>query len=86
VLRTTWDSGPHWHPCLNELPRRFEGSDHESMHQAMAATTKHCVQEIRKIQQQSRTSGVAERPPKSAAGSLVNDEFNRKRARASSTC
>jgi xylulose-5-phosphate/fructose-6-phosphate phosphoketolase len=43
-------------------PYFVEGSDHESMHQAMAATTEHCVQETRKIQQQARTSGVAERP------------------------
>jgi xylulose-5-phosphate/fructose-6-phosphate phosphoketolase len=43
-------------------PYFVEGSDHESMHQAMAATTEHCVQEIRKIQQQARTSGVVERP------------------------
>jgi xylulose-5-phosphate/fructose-6-phosphate phosphoketolase len=43
-------------------PYFVEGSDHESMHQAMAATTEHCVQEIRKIQQEARTSGVAERP------------------------
>jgi xylulose-5-phosphate/fructose-6-phosphate phosphoketolase len=43
-------------------PYFVEGSEHESMHQAMAATTEHCVQEIRKIQQQARTSGVAERP------------------------
>lgn len=43
-------------------PYFVEGSDHESMHQAMAATTEHCIQEIRKIQQQARTSGVAERP------------------------
>jgi len=43
-------------------PYFVEGSDHESMHQAMAATTEHCVLEIRKIQQQARSSGVAERP------------------------
>jgi xylulose-5-phosphate/fructose-6-phosphate phosphoketolase len=43
-------------------PYFVEGSDHESMHQAMAATTELCVQEIRKIRQQARTSGVAERP------------------------
>ena len=43
-------------------PYFVEGSDHESMHQAMAATTEHCVQEIRTIRQQARTSGVAERP------------------------
>ncbi|HYA64994.1 MAG TPA: phosphoketolase family protein, partial [Candidatus Sulfotelmatobacter sp.] len=43
-------------------PYFVEGSDHESMHQAMAATTEHCVTEIRRIQQQARTSGVADRP------------------------
>jgi xylulose-5-phosphate/fructose-6-phosphate phosphoketolase len=43
-------------------PYFVEGSDHESMHQAMAATTEHCVSEIRKIQKQARESGNAERP------------------------
>jgi len=43
-------------------PYFVEGSDHESMHQAMAATTEHCVTEIRKIQQQARATGTAERP------------------------
>src|SRR6201997_465747 len=43
-------------------PYFVEGSDHESMHQAMAATTEHCVREIRKIRHQARASGVAERP------------------------
>ena len=43
-------------------PYFVEGSDHESMHQAMAATTEHCVTEIRKIQQQARATGNAERP------------------------
>ena len=48
--------GYGWTPCF------VEGSDHDSMHQAMAATTEHCVNEIRKIRQQARTSGVADRP------------------------
>jgi xylulose-5-phosphate/fructose-6-phosphate phosphoketolase len=48
--------GYGWTPCF------VEGSDHDSMHQAMAATTEHCVFEIRKIQQQARASGDAERP------------------------
>jgi len=43
-------------------PYFVEGSDHESMHQSMAATTEHCVLEVRKVQQQARSSGVAERP------------------------
>jgi xylulose-5-phosphate/fructose-6-phosphate phosphoketolase len=42
-------------------PYFVEGSDHESMHQAMAATTEHCVKEIRKAQQAARETGVAER-------------------------
>jgi xylulose-5-phosphate/fructose-6-phosphate phosphoketolase len=48
--------GYGWTPCF------VEGSDHDSMHQAMAATTEHCVAEIRRIQQQARASGDAERP------------------------
>ncbi len=43
-------------------PYFVEGSDPESMHQAMAATLEHCVQEIRQVQQQARSSGVATRP------------------------
>src|ERR1700739_1586223 len=43
-------------------PYFVEGSEHESMHQAMSATTEHCVNEIRKIREQARTSGTAERP------------------------
>jgi len=42
-------------------PYFVEGSDPESMHQAMAATVEHCISEIRKCQQEARTSGVAER-------------------------
>ena len=43
-------------------PHFVEGSDPESMHQAMAATVEHCVQEIRRHQQECRRSGVASRP------------------------
>jgi len=43
-------------------PYFVEGSGHESMHQAMAATTEFCVTEIRRIQREARASGVAERP------------------------
>ena len=42
-------------------PYFVEGSDHESMHQAMAATTEHCVCEIRKHQQEARAKEAAER-------------------------
>jgi len=43
-------------------PYFVEGSERDSMHQAMAATTEHCILEINKIRQQARTSGEAERP------------------------
>jgi xylulose-5-phosphate/fructose-6-phosphate phosphoketolase len=43
-------------------PYFVEGSDPDSMHQAMAATLEHCISEIRRYQQDARTSGVAKRP------------------------
>ena len=43
-------------------PYFVEGSDPDSMHQAMAATVEHCISEIRTCQQQARSSGVAKRP------------------------
>lgn len=43
-------------------PYFVEGSDRESMHQAMAATMEHCVSEIRKLQQTARKTEKAERP------------------------
>jgi xylulose-5-phosphate/fructose-6-phosphate phosphoketolase len=43
-------------------PYFVEGSDPDSMHQAMAATVEHCVSEIKTVQQEARSSGVAKRP------------------------
>jgi xylulose-5-phosphate/fructose-6-phosphate phosphoketolase len=43
-------------------PYFVEGSDPDSMHQAMAATMEHCVTEIKKIQRSARSSGAATRP------------------------
>src|SRR5215475_225219 len=43
-------------PCF------VEGSDPATMHQAMAATLDHCAQDIRSIQEEARSSGVARRP------------------------
>jgi len=43
-------------------PYFVEGSDPESMHQAMAATLDECMQRIRSIQREARESGVASRP------------------------
>jgi xylulose-5-phosphate/fructose-6-phosphate phosphoketolase len=43
-------------------PYFVEGSDPQSMHQAMAATVEHCILEIREHQQLARTRGVSSRP------------------------
>ena len=43
-------------------PYFVEGSEPESMHQAMAATLEHCVLEIRGFQEQARRTGKAFRP------------------------
>jgi xylulose-5-phosphate/fructose-6-phosphate phosphoketolase len=43
-------------------PLFVEGSDAESMHQAMAATLDHCVKSIRTLQHEARQSGTASRP------------------------
>jgi len=43
-------------------PHFVEGSNPESMHQAMAATVEHCVREIRRHQQQCRETVIATRP------------------------
>jgi xylulose-5-phosphate/fructose-6-phosphate phosphoketolase len=43
-------------------PYFVEGSDPQSMHQAMAATLEHCVLEIRKVQEEARATGRAFRP------------------------
>jgi xylulose-5-phosphate/fructose-6-phosphate phosphoketolase len=48
--------GYGYSPCF------VEGSDPDSMHQAMAATLEHCVVEIRKVQEEARGSGKAFRP------------------------
>ena len=43
-------------------PYFVEGSEPDSMHQAMAATMEHCVLEIRKFQEEARQNGKAFRP------------------------
>ena len=48
--------GYGWHPYF------VEGSDHDSMHQAMAATLERCLAEIRTHQEVCRNSGNATRP------------------------
>ena len=48
--------GYGWNPYF------VEGSEHDSMHQAMAATLERCIAEIKAHQQDCRKSGVAIRP------------------------
>src|SRR5215467_12075709 len=43
-------------------PYFVEGSDIDTMHQAMAATVEHCVQEIRDLQQSARKQRAVKRP------------------------
>jgi xylulose-5-phosphate/fructose-6-phosphate phosphoketolase len=43
-------------------PYLVEGSDPASMHRQMAATLEHCISEIRELQTQARSTGVATRP------------------------
>ncbi len=43
-------------------PYFVEGSDPDSMHQAMAATVEHAINEIRRVRQEARSTGVATRP------------------------
>jgi xylulose-5-phosphate/fructose-6-phosphate phosphoketolase len=43
-------------------PYFVEGSDPDSMHQAMAATLEQCIAQIKNYQQEARSSGVASRP------------------------
>ncbi len=43
-------------------PYFVEGSDPETMHQAMAATLEQCVEDIRSVQELARSSGIAKRP------------------------
>jgi len=49
-------SGYGWSPYF------VEGSDHDTMHQAMAATVEHCILDIRKHQQAARKKSTVDRP------------------------
>ncbi|MBI1272307.1 phosphoketolase [bacterium] len=43
-------------------PYFVEGSDADTMHQAMAATLEHCIEEIKSIQEKARQEGFKSRP------------------------
>src|SRR5262249_10762828 len=62
LARITREELEHLFRGYGYTPYFVEGSEPESMHQAMAATLEHCVQEIRRIQEEARRRGVAVRP------------------------
>ena len=62
LARITHEELENLLPGYGWTPYFVEGSDPDSMHQAMAATVEHCVLEIRKHQQECRETGVAKRP------------------------
>ena len=64
---TIWARVPHeeiesFFRGMGWTPYFVEGSDPETMHQAMAATIDRCVEDIRTAQAQARKTGVAARP------------------------
>ena len=54
LARVTHDEVEHLFRGYGYEPYFIEGSDPETMHQAVAATLEHCVLEIRRIQQEAR--------------------------------
>ncbi|MCA9805526.1 MAG: phosphoketolase family protein, partial [Cyanobacteria bacterium HKST-UBA02] len=70
-------------------PYFVEGSETESMHQAMAATLEHCITEIRAIQKEARANGFKKRPRwpmivlRSPKGWTGPDEINGKKLEGS---
>src|SRR5215813_4955988 len=62
LARITHDELDHLFRGYGYTPYFVEGSDPETMHQAMAATLEHCVLEIRNIHREARQSGKPFRP------------------------
>jgi len=62
LARISHEELEHLFKGYGYTPYFVEGSDRETMHQALAATLEHCVNEIRSIQAEARESGEARRP------------------------
>lgn len=62
LARVSHEELEHLFHGYGYTPYFVEGDDPESMHQAIAATLEHCLQEIHTIQQKARNLNVAERP------------------------
>jgi xylulose-5-phosphate/fructose-6-phosphate phosphoketolase len=59
LARISHDDLEHLFIGYGYKPYFVEGSEHESMHQAMAATLERCVEDIHAIQHEARSSGTA---------------------------
>ncbi len=62
LARTSHENVENLFKGYGYTPYFVEGSDPQTMHQAMAATLDHCIEEIQKIQQEARTTGVVKTP------------------------
>ena len=62
LARITHEELENFFKGYGYTPLFVEGSDPDSMHQAMAATLDHCLNTIRTFQQDARSSGEAARP------------------------
>ena len=62
LARVTHDEIENLFKGYGWTPFFVEGSEPDSMHQAMAATVEHCVAEIRRIQSEARAGSKFERP------------------------
>jgi len=62
LARTSHENLENLFKGYGYAPYFVEGSEPDSMHQAMAATLEHCLAEIREIQKQARTTGEIKTP------------------------
>ena len=62
LARISHEELEHLFKGYGYTPYFVEGSDRETMHQAVAATLEHCIDEIRSIQAEAREFGEARRP------------------------
>jgi xylulose-5-phosphate/fructose-6-phosphate phosphoketolase len=62
LARVTHEEVEHLFRGYGWTPYFVEGSDPDSMNQAMAATVEQCITEIKNVQEEARSSGVARRP------------------------
>ncbi len=62
LARTSCENLENLFKGYGYTPYFVEGSDPDSMHQAMSATLDHCIEEVHKIQEEARSSGQVNTP------------------------